>query len=99
MLEVANPGVTLLTWKRAEDGDGTILRLQDTKGEASEIRIHSQYLTFEHAWLCDLLEENQLEVKTGGGDLSVPIKSFQVLTLRLRTAPHIRPYPTAGDAK
>ncbi|MFZ0560527.1 MAG: glycosyl hydrolase-related protein, partial [Terriglobales bacterium] len=99
LLEVANPGVTLLTWKRAEDGDGTILRLQDTKGEASEIRIHSQYLTFEHAWLCDLLEENQLEVKTGGGDLSVPIKSFQVLTLRLRTAPHIRPYPTAGDAK
>ncbi len=99
LLEVANPGVTLLTWKRAEDGDGTILRLQDTKGEASEIRIHSQYLTFEHAWLCDLLEENQSEVKTGGGDLSVPIKSFQVLTLRLRTAPHIRPYPTAGDAK
>jgi alpha-mannosidase len=88
LLEVANPGVTLLTWKRAEDGDGTILRLQDTVGEPSEVRIHSQYLTFEHAWLCDLLEENQSEFKTEGGDLSVSIKAFQVLTLRLRTAPH-----------
>jgi alpha-mannosidase len=99
LLQVANPGVTLLTWKRAEDGDGTILRLQDTMGEASEVRIHSQYLIFEHAWLCDLLEENQSELKSEGGDLSVPIKPFQVLTLRLRTAPHIRPYTTTGDAK
>ncbi len=95
LLEVANPGVTLLTWKRAEDGDGTILRLQDAMGKASEVRIHSQYLTFDHAWLCDLLEENQSEIKTEGGDLSVPIKPFQVLTLRLHTGPHITP----GDAK
>ncbi len=94
LLEVANPGVTLLTWKRAEDGDGTILRLQGTMGGPSEVRIHSQYLTFEHAWLCDLLEENQSELKTEGSDLSVPIKPFQVLTLRLRTAPHI----IRGDA-
>jgi alpha-mannosidase len=99
LLQVAHPGVTLLTWKRAEDGDGTILRLQDTMGEASEVRIHSQYLIFEHAWLCDLPEENQSELKTEGSDLSVPIKPFQVLTLRLRTAPHILPYTTAGDAK
>ncbi|MGA7633464.1 MAG: glycosyl hydrolase-related protein, partial [Terriglobales bacterium] len=95
LLEVANRGVTLLTWKRAEDGDGTILRLQDAMGKASEVRIHSQYLTFEHAWLCDLLEENQSEIKTEGGDLRVPIKPFQVLTLRLHTGPHSTP----GDAK
>ena len=90
LLEVMNPGVTLLTWKRAEDGDGTIMRLQDTGGQSSEIRIHSQFLTFERAWVCDLLEENQTELKTAAGDVSVPIRPFQVLTLRLRTAPHIR---------
>ena len=89
LLEVANPSVTLLTWKRAEDGDGTILRLGETVGVPSEIRIHSEYLTFERAWLCDLLEDNKSELKTGGSDVSVPIKPFQVLTLRLRTAPHI----------
>ena len=90
LLEVANPGITLLTWKRAEDGDGTILRLQETAGKSSEIKIHSQYLTFERAWRCDLLEENQAELKTNGDDLSIAIRPFQVLTLRLRTAPRIR---------
>jgi hypothetical protein len=90
LLEVGNPGVSLLTWKRAEDGDGTILRLQDTAGEASDIRIHSPFLTFERAWLCNLLEENHAEIRIQGEDLSVPIKPFQVLTLRLHTTPRIR---------
>ncbi len=87
LLEIGNPGVTLLTWKRAEDGDGTILRLQDTAGEASNIKIHSPFLTFERAWLCNLLEDKQTEITMQGGDLSVPIKPFQVLTLRLHTTP------------
>jgi hypothetical protein len=89
LLEIANPGVTLLTWKRAEDGDGTILRLQENLGESSDVRIHSQYLTFQRTWLCDLLEENRSELKTEDDKLNVPIKPFQVLTLRLRTVPHI----------
>jgi alpha-mannosidase len=95
LLEIPNPGITLLTWKRAEDGDGTILRLQETLGESSDVRIHSQYLTFQRSWLCDLLEENQSELKTESDKLNVPIKPFQVLTLRLRTIPHI----PQGDGK
>ena len=63
--------------------------------QASEVRIHSRYLTFDRAWLCNLLEDNQAELKTDRRNLSVPIKPFQVLTLRLRTAPRIR----QGDAK
>jgi alpha-mannosidase len=80
----------LLTWKRAEDGDGTILRLQETAGESSKIRIHSQFLTFERAWQCNLLEENNTELKIDSGDLIVPIKRFQVLTIRLRTTPYLK---------
>jgi hypothetical protein len=87
LIEIGNPGVTLLTWKRAEDGDGTILRLQEAAGESSEVVIRSQYLSFEQAWLCNLLEENRGEIKTAGDNLIVPIKPFQVLTLRLHTAP------------
>lgn len=90
LLEIGNPGITLLTWKRAEDGDGTILRLQDTAGEASNIRIHTPFLTFERAWLCNLPEDNQAEITIQSEDLSVPIKPFQVLTLRLHTTPRIK---------
>lgn len=96
LLEIANPGVTLLTWKRAEDGDGTILRLQESAGEASDIRVHSQFLTFEQAWLCDLLEEKKTDIKMSGDGFSIPIKPFQVLTLRIRTATHIRQRASNG---
>ena len=95
LLEITNPGVTLLTWKRAEDGDGTVLRLQETAGQSSDVAIHSRYLEFERLWRCNLLEENQVEIETEGGNLSVPIKPFQVLTLRVRTAPHV----VGGDSK
>ena len=87
LLEIANPGVTLLTWKRAEDGDGTILRLQESAGKASDVVVHSKYLSFEKAWQCDLLEENRSEIKTSGDGLNFPIKPFQVLTVRLHTTP------------
>jgi alpha-mannosidase len=93
LIEIANSGVNLLTWKRAEDGDGTILRLQDTTGVASNIGIHSRFLTFKQAWVCSLLEDNQAEVKIDGEDedLRIPIKPFQVLTIRLSTTPRTKP--------
>jgi alpha-mannosidase len=87
LLQVDNPGVTLLAWKRAEDGDGTILRLQDTAGEQSSISIRSPFLKIERAWLCNLLEDNQTEIAIQDEDLRVSIKPFQVLTLRLHTTP------------
>ncbi|HLX82261.1 MAG TPA: polysaccharide lyase family protein [Terriglobales bacterium] len=91
LLEVGNPDVTLLTWKRAEDGDGTIIRLQETAGKRSDVKIHAPSLRVERAWRCNLLEDIQAEVTIQGEDLSVPIKPFQVLTLRLRTTPRIAP--------
>jgi hypothetical protein len=90
LLEVVTSKASLLTWKRAEDGDGSILRLQDTAGETSKIRIHSQFLRFDQAWSCDVLENNQAEIKIEGEDLNIRIKPFQVLTLRVRTTPHTR---------
>ena len=90
-LRVTNPGVTLLTWKRAEDGDGTILRLQETTGQASEVRIHSPYLTFEHAWLCDLLEENQVRNQNSKVEISVfRSNHFRCLLLDFAPAPRVR---------
>jgi alpha-mannosidase len=80
-----DPQVTLLTWKLAEDGDGSILRLQESAGKRSSVNIRSEFLRFEKAWLCNVLEDNQSELATGGGTLTFPIKPFQVLTIRVRT--------------
>ena len=90
LLDIATPGITLLTWKPAEDGDGSILRLQESAGKASEVRISSKFLSFERSWLCNALEDNQSELKPDSDTLSLPITPFQVLTIRIRTQPHIK---------
>jgi len=85
LVEIDEPGVTLLTWKIAEDGDGSILRIQESAGQSSVVHIHSQFFSFEKSWLCNVLEDNQSELTTAGDILSIPIKPFQVLTVRIRT--------------
>ncbi|HZP02377.1 MAG TPA: polysaccharide lyase family protein [Terriglobia bacterium] len=87
LLDVGNPDVNLLTWKVAEDGDGTILRLQETAGTPSRFNISSRYLQIEQVWSCNLLEENQAPLETSPTGVTVSMQPFQVLTLRLRTSP------------
>lgn len=89
MLEISAPGVTLLTWKLAEDGDGTILRIQESAGKSSDVNIRNEFLAFEQAWLSNALEDNQSQLSIADDTLSVPIKPFQVITIRIRTKPHI----------
>lgn len=89
ILDINVPGVNLLTWKKAEDGDGSILRLQDASGKASQVTVHSSYLKFGRAWSCNILEENQSELPTQRDALGVSIKPFQVLTIRVRTTSQI----------
>jgi hypothetical protein len=85
LLTISDPQVSVLTWKIAEDGKGTILRLQEAAGKAEEVRVSSSFIKFDKAWLCNVLEENQRELPLSQGELSVSIKPFQVLTIRLAT--------------
>ena len=89
LLEISDPAVTLLTWKAAEDGDGSILRIQESAGQPSDVHIKSNLLSFEKSWLCNVLEDNQSELPTSDGGLSIPIKPFQVLTIRIRTKSNV----------
>ena len=86
LLNIGNPAINVLTWKLAEDGDGTILRLQDTSGTSSQFSISSKYLKFDRAWLCDVTEEKKSDLRTSGDALLVSIKPFQVITIRVHTS-------------
>jgi hypothetical protein len=87
LLEIGDPSVTLLTWKPAEDGDGSILRIQESEGKSSNVSVHSKFFLFEKSWLCNVLEDNQSELTAGGDTLNIPIKPYQVITVRIRTKP------------
>ncbi|MGA9495456.1 MAG: glycosyl hydrolase-related protein [Terriglobales bacterium] len=106
LLEVDNSAVSVSTWKLAEDGQGSILRLEETAGKSQLVRIRSAYLKISQVWRCSLLEDNLQELKTDGHpsqnhdsqnhSFQVEVEPFEIVTLRLRTSPD---FPEASKPK
>ena len=87
LLKIDNPNVSVVTWKLAEDGQGTILRLQELAGTKAKVHISSPYLAMHEAWSCNLLEDNQMKLATSQDGVDVEIGPFGIATVRLTTAP------------
>jgi hypothetical protein len=87
LLQIDNPAVVLLAWKQAEDGDGAILRLQESTGQAETAHLHSNYFTFGRVWQCSAVEDNESELQAVNGELELALKPFQVITVRAHTSP------------
>jgi alpha-mannosidase len=86
LMRVDNPNVAVVTWKLAENGDGSIARLEEIAGLAERVNLTGKFWKIEQAWQCTALEENRspLPVKDSGVDLS--LGPFEILTIRLHTA-------------
>jgi alpha-mannosidase len=87
LLEVDNSSVAVSTWKLAEDGQGSILRLQEMAGKPQSVRIRSSYLKVDQIWRCSLLEDDLQELKSDGHSFEIEVNPFEIVTLRLRTSP------------
>ncbi|HET9698977.1 MAG TPA: polysaccharide lyase family protein [Terriglobales bacterium] len=85
-LSIDNHNVELSTWKVAEDGHGTILRLQETSGTPQDVHLHSDYFKFVHAWNTTALEDNISESPTQNGDIVLSLRPFQSATIRVETS-------------
>jgi alpha-mannosidase len=83
-VEIGAPNVVLVTWKRAEDGNGTIMRLQETAGEAADVTASFPRSHFSSASLCNSVEDNLRDLPLEVNQLHVNIQPHQVLTVRLR---------------
>ena len=70
------------TIKHAEDGQGIIVRLYESQRRRGDLTL-SYSFPLARAWRTNLLEENQEEIECAGDCLTVPIKPYQILTLRL----------------
>ena len=82
-LEISAPNVALVTWKQAEDGKGTILRLQETSGQATEAMVGLPLKTIRSAQLCSGVEDNLGPLAVDGNHVRVPLKPFEVVTIRM----------------
>jgi len=85
ILEIDNPNVVLSTWKRAEDGQGTILRLVEISGKEQSVRIASPYLKISGAWTCSALEECGSAVDVSNSTITLTLGPFQIKSIRLET--------------
>ncbi|MDE3199590.1 MAG: hypothetical protein KGN79_01615 [Acidobacteriota bacterium] len=83
-LTVNDPAVLVDTWKPAEDGNGTILRLIDLGGEARSVTVHVPVISIEKAVLTDAVERDKTPITTDDAHtFKVDVKPHQIVTVRL----------------
>jgi alpha-mannosidase len=83
-LQVDQPNVVLVNWKRAEDDEGTILRFVEVDGKQATVGVKVPILNLENAWMCNAMEKNQQPLTVSGHGLEFSIKPFEIVTLRIQ---------------
>jgi alpha-mannosidase len=87
---VNNPDVVLVTWKAAEDGEGTILRFLEVAGKESTVDVETPLLNVESAWMSDAMERKQGPLSVSSHGFRFSAKPFQIVTVRLEGAASLR---------
>ena len=70
------------TLKRAEDGNGLIVRLYESQRRRCRAWLHVGF-ELGSAWRTNLLEENQDSLTPDGKTLSLSVQPYEIVTLRL----------------
>jgi len=77
------PNVIIETVKRAEDGDGIIVRLYESHRKRGAVTVWFAFAV-ESAWETNLLEENQAELPIASGAVCLNLRPYQIVTLRVK---------------
>jgi alpha-mannosidase len=82
-LEMNGGNIVLVDWKQAEDGNGTILRLQETGGEAADTSVVFPHTPVRTAMLCNGVEDDLRSIDVNGKGIHLTFQPHEVLTVRL----------------
>lgn len=77
-----NDDVIIDTVKQAQDGNGIIVRVYESRRVRGE-RTLTVNLPFSKVYECNLMEENENEITFNGNEIKFNIKPFEVKTFRL----------------
>ena len=72
----------LETVKKAEDDNNIIVRFYDAQNKVSDAKIHFGF-DVKKAYICDLNENVLEEICVNENAVSVPVKNFEIMTLKL----------------
>ena len=81
-IAVNRSNVVIETVKRAEDGDGIIVRLYKAQRQRGEVNLNTSF-PIARAEQVNILEEKQVQLKPEGNTISLGITPYQIITLRL----------------
>ena len=83
LVSVSSPNVIIETVKRAEDGDGIIVRLYESQRKRGQawVRIGS---AVKSAWMTNLLEESESALSVENDSILLNLKPYQIITLRIK---------------
>lgn len=87
LISLDNDSVLMTTWKLAEDGNGTILRLVETSGREQKVSLKSDYIRFRQAWRTSIVEEDEGSLPVSDNGLEFSMRPFEILTIRLISTP------------
>jgi alpha-mannosidase len=83
-LTVDDSDLSFDTWKPAEDGNGTIVRLIDIGGKPRTVDIRTPLLTLEKAMETDAVERNQKSLPLKGAHgFQIEVYPHEIVTVRL----------------
>ena len=83
-LAVDDPNLIVDTWKPAEDGDGTILRLIDLGGRSRIVTISVPLLSIDKVAFTDAVERDQKPIDPDSPhSFKITVQPHQIVTIRL----------------
>jgi len=84
MVSASAPNAIIETIKRAEDGDGIIVRLYESQRKRGQVQVRFG-CAVQSAWMTNLLEENESALSVDHGDsIQLNLRPYQIVTLRVK---------------
>jgi alpha-mannosidase len=81
LLELAGDGIVVTALKRAEDGDGAVVRLYNTLDKKTSGRVHRAE-AWERADVVDMKEDTLAAADVANGSARLDLRANQIVTLR-----------------
>jgi alpha-mannosidase len=82
LVKTDSPNVIIETVKRAEDGNGMIVRLYENERCRGVVKLQTGFDLVE-GYRCNLLEEPQEPLEVRNNEIKLDIRPYQIMTLRL----------------
>lgn len=83
LVRVNEPNVVIETIKRAEDGDGIIVRLYESQRKRGPVTLHVGF-DVTAAWETNLLEENGAPLQVEANSIELYLRPYQIMSIRLQ---------------